>query len=242
MNLAALQHAASGAGAYALDAHHLRVVLRAAAGDLDSGTVVWRDRYAPPAKPGQRLPLARVASDGITDYWAATLAAETRRVWYAFCLRSGREVVWLPARYHAVLSVLKNPVYAGAYAYGRSKTTVRLDAGQKQVRRQVRRHRHSRVGGRWRCAFARSEIRLLRRIPLRQRRPSEAGLRRGDGVRGKRRGRRRGAASPSTRSSRTASGTAIPRTIRAGGGCGGATGQSAPRSTPAATWKGSDRA
>src|ERR1700688_877014 len=53
----------------------------------------------------------------------------------------GREIVWLPARYHAVLSVLKNPVYAGAYAYGRSKTTVRLDAGQKQVRRQVRRRR-----------------------------------------------------------------------------------------------------
>lgn len=53
----------------------------------------------------------------------------------------GREIVWQPARYHAVLSVLKNPVYAGAYAYGRSKTVVRLEAGQKQVRRQVQRRR-----------------------------------------------------------------------------------------------------
>ena len=52
-----------------------------------------------------------------------------------------REIVWLPARYHAVLSVLKNPVYAGAYAYGRSKTMVRLEAGQKRVRRQVQRRR-----------------------------------------------------------------------------------------------------
>jgi DNA invertase Pin-like site-specific DNA recombinase len=52
-----------------------------------------------------------------------------------------REIVWLPARYHAVLSVLKNPIYAGAYAYGRSKTVVRLEAGQKQVRRQVQRRR-----------------------------------------------------------------------------------------------------
>ena len=52
-----------------------------------------------------------------------------------------RAIVWLPARYHAVLSVLKNPVYAGAYVYGRSKTTVRLDAGQKQIRRQVQRRR-----------------------------------------------------------------------------------------------------
>src|SRR5439155_23647863 len=53
---------------------------------------------------------------------------------------NAREMVWRPARYHAVLSVLKNPVYAGAYTYGRSKTTTRLEAGQKVVR-QVRRRR-----------------------------------------------------------------------------------------------------
>ena len=52
-----------------------------------------------------------------------------------------REIVWQPARYHAVLSMLKNPVYAGAYAYGRSKTIVRLEAGQKRIRRQVQRRR-----------------------------------------------------------------------------------------------------
>lgn len=46
-----------------------------------------------------------------------------------------REVVWLPARYHAVLTVLKNPVYAGACAYRRSKTVVRLEDGRKKVRR-----------------------------------------------------------------------------------------------------------
>ena len=46
-----------------------------------------------------------------------------------------REIVWQPARYHAVLSVLKNPVYAGAYAYGRTKTIVRLEAGHKRVHR-----------------------------------------------------------------------------------------------------------
>jgi len=47
-----------------------------------------------------------------------------------------RETVWQPARYHAVLSVLKNPAYAGAYAYGQSKTTVRLEDGQKRISRQ----------------------------------------------------------------------------------------------------------
>jgi excisionase family DNA binding protein len=52
-----------------------------------------------------------------------------------------REIVWRPARYHAVLSVLKNPAYAGAYAYGQSKTMVRLENGQKRVRRQRQRRR-----------------------------------------------------------------------------------------------------
>jgi len=53
-----------------------------------------------------------------------------------------RELVW-PARYHAVHSVLKNPVYAGTYAYGRSKTIVRLEAGQKRARRQVQPRREN---------------------------------------------------------------------------------------------------
>jgi DNA invertase Pin-like site-specific DNA recombinase len=52
-----------------------------------------------------------------------------------------REIVWRPARYHAVLSVLKNPIYAGAYTYGRSKTVVELEGGQKRVRRQVQHRR-----------------------------------------------------------------------------------------------------
>ena len=55
--------------------------------------------------------------------------------------KDAREIVWQPARYHAVHSVLKNPVYAGAYTYGRSKTIVGLEAGQKLVRRQVQRRR-----------------------------------------------------------------------------------------------------
>ncbi len=50
-----------------------------------------------------------------------------------------REVVWLPPRYHPVLSVLKNPAYAGAYAYGRSKTKTRLEAGQKRIVQQRQR-------------------------------------------------------------------------------------------------------
>ncbi len=50
-----------------------------------------------------------------------------------------REIVWQSARYHAVLSILQNPLYAGAYAYGQSKTTVRLEDGQKRVSRSKQR-------------------------------------------------------------------------------------------------------
>jgi excisionase family DNA binding protein len=56
-------------------------------------------------------------------------------------LEDAQEIIWQPARYHAVHSVLKNPIYAGAYAYGRSQTVRRLEAGQKRVVRQLRRRR-----------------------------------------------------------------------------------------------------
>ena len=45
------------------------------------------------------------------------------------------EIIWRPARYHAIHSILTNPVYAGAYAYGRSTTVVRLVEGRKQANR-----------------------------------------------------------------------------------------------------------
>ncbi|HEY6845849.1 MAG TPA: recombinase family protein [Terracidiphilus sp.] len=49
--------------------------------------------------------------------------------------KGAHKVVWQPARYHAVLSILQNPVYAGAYVYGRSKTVASLEDGQKRLRR-----------------------------------------------------------------------------------------------------------
>jgi len=48
------------------------------------------------------------------------------------------EIIWRAARYHAVHSILKNPTYAGAYAYGRSKTVVRLVEGKRQANRVKR--------------------------------------------------------------------------------------------------------
>jgi DNA invertase Pin-like site-specific DNA recombinase len=46
---------------------------------------------------------------------------------------SSEGVVWKPPRYHCLLSLLQNPIYAGVYAYGRSKTSVRIEQGRKRV-------------------------------------------------------------------------------------------------------------
>lgn len=49
-----------------------------------------------------------------------------------------RRVVWRMPVYNTVLRILTNPVYAGAYAFGRTETRIRLEAGRK---RTVRGHR-----------------------------------------------------------------------------------------------------
>ncbi len=52
---------------------------------------------------------------------------------------SARQLIWQPPRYHALLSMLQNPIYGGAYAYGRTKTTVRIEHGRKRVVRTKQR-------------------------------------------------------------------------------------------------------
>lgn len=52
---------------------------------------------------------------------------------------TGCAVRWQAPRYHSLLSLLQNPVYAGAYAYGRTRTQVHLAQGRKQVSRSKRR-------------------------------------------------------------------------------------------------------
>ena len=47
----------------------------------------------------------------------------------------GGVVRWQIPRYHSLLSLLQNPVYAGAYAYGRTRTQVHLAQGRKQISR-----------------------------------------------------------------------------------------------------------
>jgi excisionase family DNA binding protein len=54
-----------------------------------------------------------------------------------------RGVLWRLPVYNTVLRILSNPVYAGAYAFGRTETRVRIEAGRKCVVRGHRREREN---------------------------------------------------------------------------------------------------
>jgi len=47
----------------------------------------------------------------------------------------GRVVEWRPPRYNTVYRLLTNPIYAGAYVFGRTGSRVRLEAGRKVITR-----------------------------------------------------------------------------------------------------------
>ena len=51
----------------------------------------------------------------------------------------GRIVVWRLPLYNTVHNILTNPVYAGAYAFGRTTSKVSVEEGRKRVRRGMRR-------------------------------------------------------------------------------------------------------
>jgi len=51
----------------------------------------------------------------------------------------GRSIAWRLPLYNTVHNILTNPVYAGAYAFGRTMSKVSVEQGRKRVRRGVRR-------------------------------------------------------------------------------------------------------
>jgi len=53
----------------------------------------------------------------------------------------GRSVLWKLPIYNTVLHILSNPVYAGAYVFGRTESRVRIEDGRKCIVRGVRRAR-----------------------------------------------------------------------------------------------------
>jgi len=53
----------------------------------------------------------------------------------------GHTVQWGPPRYHAVHRLLTNPVYAGAYVFGRTASRTRVEDGRKVITHGVVRRR-----------------------------------------------------------------------------------------------------
>jgi hypothetical protein len=51
----------------------------------------------------------------------------------------GRGIIWRLPAYNTVHNILTNPIYAGAYAFGRTTSKVSVEEGRKRVRRGVRR-------------------------------------------------------------------------------------------------------
>src|SRR6201986_3149210 len=51
----------------------------------------------------------------------------------------GRSIAWMLPLYNTVHNILTNPVYAGAYAFGRTMSKVSVEDGRKRVNRGVRR-------------------------------------------------------------------------------------------------------
>src|SRR5208282_5978195 len=67
-----------------------------------------------------------------------------RRVWlwfrdqaYKFPLQmhAHDEIRWVEASYHAIHQVLTNPVYAGAYVYGKTRAEITLDSSGVRKKR-----------------------------------------------------------------------------------------------------------
>jgi DNA invertase Pin-like site-specific DNA recombinase len=54
---------------------------------------------------------------------------------------NGRCIVWKLPLYNTVHNILTNPVYAGAYAFGRTTSKILVEDGRKRVRRGLRRSR-----------------------------------------------------------------------------------------------------
>lgn len=83
MQLAALFHTCRAPYAYPVDGAHLRIVCKAARGDLSAVTTVYGDRHSWPPDLDDHLPMERIGDDGVHEYWGATIPAPSRRVRYS---------------------------------------------------------------------------------------------------------------------------------------------------------------
>ena len=74
--------------------------------------------------------------DEVGSIRQVTIRLQEDRIDLPHLVRRGtdRFVEWRPARYHRVYHLLTNPVYAGAYAFGRTSFTTQIKNGRKVVK------------------------------------------------------------------------------------------------------------
>lgn len=123
--------------------------LKAARGDLHTTVAIGFVR-----SEGDRIELdadlrVREAISAVFTRFAQAGSVRQVLLWFrqerielpAAVYESGRRgLVWRLPVYNTVLKILTNPVYAGAYAFGRTETRVRIEAGRKRI---VRGHRRA---------------------------------------------------------------------------------------------------
>lgn len=113
MQIAALFHACRSPWAYPVGPAHLRIVLKAARGDLAGVTCLFQDRFSWPMDRDDTLPMELLGNDGVHDYWGVTVPAPRRRVRYFLCAHGvDGAYVWLTE--HG--PVAKRPT-SGAFQY-----------------------------------------------------------------------------------------------------------------------------
>ncbi|MER8760416.1 recombinase family protein [Mesorhizobium sp. M0976] len=54
---------------------------------------------------------------------------------------AGRTIVWKLPVYNTVHHILTNPIYAGAYAFGRTGSRITIESGRKRIVRGLRKER-----------------------------------------------------------------------------------------------------
>ena len=122
--------------------------LKAARGDLHTSVAIGYVRSAddrleidPDKRVREALHLAfrKFAEFGSVRQVSIWLCDEGLKMPIVVYGPRGRMVEWQLPRYDTIHRLLTNPIYAGAYAYGRTGSKVRMEAGRKLIARSVRR-------------------------------------------------------------------------------------------------------
>jgi excisionase family DNA binding protein len=122
--------------------------LKAARGDLHTSVAIGYVRSAndrleldPDKRVREALHLAfrKFAEFGSVRQVAIWLCDEGIKMPIVVYGERRRVVEWRPPRYNTIHRLLSNPVYAGAYVFGRTGSQVRIEVGRKLITRGVRR-------------------------------------------------------------------------------------------------------